>query len=85
MSFVPVTPYIPPPPSPHTRELSRRLAEVIEQFQRENPGTSAVEVQQALRLAAPGTGASKAVVGVMIGLVLALVLAALVFWKYVAG
>jgi len=84
MSFVPVTPYIPPPPSPRARELSRQLAELIGQFQLENPGTSATEVQQALRLAAPGTGASKAVVGVMIGLILLLALGALLFLMYAA-
>lgn len=85
MSFVPVIPYVPPQPSPRARELSRRLAEVIEQFQLENPGTSATEVQQALQLATTGRGASKAAVGVLIGLVLLLALAALLLWTYSTG
>ncbi|MGH2628324.1 MAG: hypothetical protein ACRDHY_16930 [Anaerolineales bacterium] len=50
MVFVPV----PPPrfqPSPRAQDLSRRLAQVIEEFERQYPGTSPSDVQQAMELA----------------------------------
>lgn len=57
MVFVPV----PPPrfqPSPRAQDLSRRLAQVIEEFERQYPGTSPSDVQQAMELAV-GRGAGR--------------------------
>jgi hypothetical protein len=76
MSFVPVvTP--PPPPSPRARELARRISEAIEQFQREQPGTSSTDVRQALHLASAssGNGQKLALIAILIGLVLLGILA----------
>ena len=73
MSYVPVTPYIPPPPSPLAQELGRRITELIDQFSRENPGLSAVEIRQGLQLAAKQrcTGRAMALVlALLIGLLL---------------
>ena len=78
MSFVPVTTYVPPPPSPLAQELGRRIAATIDQFSNENPGLSSVEIQQALQLAARQRGTNQAValiLALVIGLVLAGVLA----------
>lgn len=81
MLFVPVTPYVPPPPSPLAQELGRRIATTIEQFARENPGLKSIEIQQALRLAARREGASsKAVASVLALLVALLLLGAMLFW-----
>jgi hypothetical protein len=57
MVFMPV----PPPrfqPSPRAQDLSRRLAQVIEEFERQYPGTSREDVQQAMELAV-GRGAGR--------------------------
>lgn len=74
MAFVPVVPQE-EPPSPRARDLGNRLAEVIETFQRQYPGTSPEDIRRAMRLAAPGGGGDlqrrKAVVA--LGLVAALV------------
>jgi len=48
MTYVPVGP--PPVESPRVRELSQRLAKVIEEFEQQYP-MSAGEVRQALRIA----------------------------------
>ena len=57
MVFVPV-----PPPrfqaSPRAQDLSRRLAQVIEEFERQYPGTTPSDVQQAVELAV-GRGAAR--------------------------
>lgn len=61
MTYVPVGP--PPVESPRVRELSQRLAEVIEEYERQYP-MSAGEVRQALRIAGSkkaGGGAGTAV------------------------
>ena len=53
MAFVPI---VPPPaaPSPRARDLANRLAEAIETFQRQYPGTSTEDIRQAVRLATRG-------------------------------
>jgi hypothetical protein len=69
MSFVPIT----PPPSPRARELGTRISAVVEEFTRQNPGTSAEEVRQALRLVAQKTGSvrtQRAALAVIIALLL---------------
>jgi hypothetical protein len=82
MSFVPVTPYIPQPPSPLAQELGRRIGGLIEQFSADNPGLSTVEIQQALQIAARQRGTSRAVATVLalsIGMIL---LGVLLFYFY---
>ena len=49
MGFVPFVPA--PPPSEKAHELGRKLAEVIRNFRRDNPGISALEIRQAFQLA----------------------------------
>jgi hypothetical protein len=53
MVFVPM---VPPPsaPSARARDLASRLAEVVETFQRQYPGTSREDIRQAVRLATRG-------------------------------
>ncbi len=53
MTYVPVIPR--PPDSPRVRELSQRLADVIEEYERQYP-MSPGEIRQALRI----TGSKKA-------------------------
>jgi hypothetical protein len=74
MSFVPVSTYVPPPPSPQARELSAKISATIEEFRRENPGTSPADVEQALRLAAPSVATNRTVAMVAIGLAILAVL-----------
>jgi hypothetical protein len=50
LSYIPVTVHVPQPPSPLAQELGRRIGELIEQFSGENPGLSALEIQQALQI-----------------------------------
>jgi hypothetical protein len=59
MSFVPIIVIPPPPPSPRAQELARRISELIEQFRREHPGASGMEVRQALQLASPRSEAAQ--------------------------
>jgi hypothetical protein len=65
--------YVPaPPPSEKAHELGRKLAEVIRNFMRENPGISALEIRQAFRLALTEIGikSQAASIALVIGLVL---------------
>lgn len=53
MTFIPTVPYVPPaPPSGRAYELSTRVKASIEEFLRENPETSGLEIRQAVDLAA---------------------------------
>lgn len=81
MTYIPVTPYVAPPPSPRARELSRRISELIERYEQENPGVSATEIRQALTLATSRSGSSSAVLWVVVGLVLALLAAMLLLFR----
>ena len=84
MSFVPVTTYVPPPPSPLAQELGRRISATIDQFSNENPGLSTVEIQQALQLAARQRGTNRTmamILAALIGLLLVGVLAFLFFLR----
>ena len=83
MSFVPVITPPPAPPSPRAQELGYRLSALIEQFQREHPEMSAIEVRQALQLASTRQGVSSAamIAAVLLGLVAAAGLAALLFLR----
>ena len=82
MSFVPVTSYIPPPPSPLAQELGRRLTGLIDQFALENPGLSTVEIHQALQLAAKARGTNRAMAVVLALLIGALAFGVLFFYLY---
>jgi hypothetical protein len=76
MAFVPIVPHE-EPPSPRARDLGNRLAEVIETFQRQYPGTSPKDIRQAMRLATPGGGDLQKRKAVVAG-VLAMLMAGLV-------
>ena len=79
MSFVPVSAYVPPPPSPQARELSAKISAAIEQVHRENPGTSPIDVEQALRLAASTVAPDRTLPMIVVGLAILLVLGAALF------
>jgi hypothetical protein len=83
MSFIPI---IAPtstqrPPSPRARELARKVSEVIEQYRREHRSTTETDIDQALRLAAPAhnVGRLPMLVAVILGLMVALSLALLLY------
>ena len=82
MSFVPVTPYIPQPPSPLAQELGRRIGGLIDQFSAENPGLSTIEIQQALQLVARQRGTSRAMATVMVLLIGLILLGVLAFYFF---
>jgi hypothetical protein len=84
MSFVPVVPYVPPPPSRRARELGEKIRATIDEYQREQPGTTSTEIRQALRLAASGSDCGKAA-GVIAALLGVLVLLGFVFLKRGGG
>ncbi len=67
MTYVPVGP--PPVESPRVRELSQRLAEVIDEYERQYP-MSAGEIRQALRIASSkkASGGAGTVVAVAAGM-----------------
>ncbi len=81
MTYIPVTPYVAPPPSPRARELSRRISELIERYERENPGVSETDIRQALSLAARRSGSSAALLWIAVGLVLALLAGMLLLFR----
>ena len=67
--------------SPAAMELGQRLVNVIEDFRRQRPGTSAEDVRQALRIAAAHSGARPVMLKLAIALLVGVVVAAtLAFW-----
>ena len=82
MAYIPVTVHVPQPPSPLAQELGRRIGDLIEQFSGENPGLSALEVQQALQIAAQQRGTSRAMATVMALLIGMLLLGVLAFYFF---
>jgi hypothetical protein len=76
--------YVPTQPSERSRALGRDLTRAIEQFQRSNPGTTSMEIHQALQLAKAQTGAGRGQ-AVLVGLMLAGVLVGLVFMLLLRG
>lgn len=88
MSYVPIVPYVPPSQqaSPRARELGVQMAQLLQEFQKQNPSLSPSEVRMAMQIAQQasgvGTSSPKAVVVVSLtaGL-LALALGALVFLR----
>ena len=91
MSYVPIVPYVPPPQnvSPQARELGVQMAQLVQEFQKQNPSLSSAEVQQAMQIAKQATGMTKSVaagVTVAVGLGLLGVLAAgLLFFRQAGG
>ena len=82
MSYVPVTTYVPPPPSPLAQELGRRIGATIDQFSNENPGLSTIEIQQALQLAARQGGTNRAMAMILAALIGLLLFAVFFFYFY---
>ncbi len=75
--------YIPPPPSPEAQELGGHLTDLINAYQADHPHMSPLEVRQAVKLAqhaAPG-GHKLALRGVLIGVIVVLGMAILVFLR----
>ena len=55
--------FVPPPrPSPRAQELGRHLGEVVDQYRREHPDLSGMEIRQALRLAHRDSAARPAII-----------------------
>ena len=77
--------YVPtPPPSEKAHELGRKLAEVIRNFSRDNPGVSALEIRQAFQLALTEIGikSQAASIALILGLVLFGLLAFFVYGMF---
>jgi heme A synthase len=51
--------YVPPPPSRRARELGDRVLGVIEEYRREHPNLTWLEIHQALRLASRRSGSER--------------------------
>ncbi len=61
MTYIPIVPYVPPPQeaSPQARELGVQMAQLVQDFQKQNPSLSSAEVQQAMQIAKQATGMTK--------------------------
>lgn len=91
MTYIPIVPYVPRPQqaSPRARELGVQMAQLVQEFQKQNPSLSSTEVQQAMQIAKQATGMTKgAAAGVAaavgVGLMLALT-AGLLFFRRAGG
>jgi len=85
MSYVPVI-STSAPPSPRARELGSQMAGLIDEFRRQNPGTTGDDIRQALRLAAPDAGTtSRAHLAITVGALLLLLLGGLFFALRLTG
>lgn len=91
MTYIPIVPYVPPPQeaSPRARELGVQMAQLVQDFQKQNPSLSSAEVQQAMQIAKQATGMTKsAAAGVTaaVGVGLMLVLTAgFLFFRQAGG
>jgi len=86
MTYIPTVPHSPaPPPSPRTRELAALLTKVLEEYRNSHPATSDAEIRSAVRLAQlasrSGNPAVPLILSVGIGLLVAGVLAAVLFLR----
>ena len=75
MTYIPIIPPTPTPPSPRARELADRLAKVLLEYEEAHPSVSGDEVRQAMRIAlqvtrAGGTAAAPILAATLGGLVL---------------
>lgn len=71
--------------SPRARELSRKLEQTIEEFERHYPGTSRSDVQQALQALEGGVPAEQRSNAMVIALVVAGVLGVVVALLFASG
>ena len=91
MSYIPIVPYVPPPQeaSPRARELGVQMAQLLQDFQKQNPSLSSAEVQQAMQIAKQATGMTKsAATGVMVAVglgVFGVLAAGLLFFRQAGG
>ena len=88
MSYVPIVPYVPPPQeaSPRARELGIQMAQLLQEFQKQNPSLSPSEVRMAMQIAQQASGVGRSgpkmvVVASLTAGLMALVLGALVFLR----
>ncbi len=73
MTYVPIVPHTPTPPSPRARALGDQLARVMVEFEETHPTVTKGEIRQAAQLALRSRGSSDAgIVPVILGLVLLL-------------
>ncbi len=84
MDYVP-TPVYTPHVSAQAQELAHKIEHVIREYQQSHPGLSATEVGQAIQMAGARTGVgprrARLMVAAMLGLTVALLLGALLFWR----
>ncbi len=90
MAYVPIVPPAPPPPpSPRTRELSALLAKVLEEYRKAHPSVTGAEIRAAMSLAGqaagPGRARLAAVLGAVVGLLVALGVSGVFFLQRGAG
>ncbi|MEW6743509.1 MAG: hypothetical protein AB1486_12200 [Planctomycetota bacterium] len=79
----------PPPPSPRAQDLGHLLAELVRQYRADHPELSRTDVQQAFQVARgllkPELGGLPATIGIVLALLVAGVLAFLLFAKQGSG
>ncbi len=91
MSYIPLLPYMPPPQeaSPQARELGVQMAQLVQEFQKQNPSLSSAEVQQAMQIAKQTTGMTKsAAMGLMVGggvALMGVLVAGLMYFRQAGG
>ena len=91
MTYIPLLPYMPPPQeaSPRARELSVQMAQLVQEFQKQNPSLSSAEVQQAMQIAKQTTGMTKsAAMGLMVGggvALMGVLVAGLMYFRQAGG
>ncbi|MDH3734182.1 MAG: hypothetical protein OEU54_11635 [Gemmatimonadota bacterium] len=71
--------------SPRARELSTKIHETIEEFERHYPGTTRSDIQQALQILDGGTSVQRRSAGVMAGSLIALLLGLVVAFRFTGG
>ncbi len=91
MTYIPIVPYVPAPQeaSPRARELGVQMAQLVQEFQKQNPSLSSTEVQQAMNIAKQATGMTKgaaAGVAVAIGVgLMGVLLAGFMYFRQAGG
>ena len=91
MSYIPIVPYVPPPQgaSPQALELGVQMAQLVQEFQKQNPSLSSTEVQQAMQIAKQATGMTRsAATGVMVAVgvgLMGVLLAGVLFFRQAGG
>lgn len=91
MTYIPILPYVPSPQeaSPRARKLGVQMAQLVQEFQKQNPSLSSAEVQQAMRIAKQATGTTKsAAVGVAVAVgvgLMGVLVAGFMFFRQAGG